>query len=294
MAQYLIQEETLKSIADSVRAKTGATGDLSIDEMVGAVDNISAKDLIPELDNEGIAGDLMSGKELVGSDGEVVVGTFSIDNELNAQDGLIAQIQSVVDSLPEAGIGEPTLQNKTITPTASQQTVTPDSGYDGLSKVTVNAIPSTYVKPSTTKAATTYTPSTTNQTIAAGTYCSGVQTIKGDTNLIPANIVSGKSIFGVAGSATAGGGSGGAIESVTCTVLEDGPCMYYIGEFYYVNDSGICTKKEDMTVGQNLMVMKNSIIVISATTASGGVTPLISSSLNTYRVDGDFYINANM
>lgn len=56
----------------------------------------------------------------------------------------------------------------------------------------------------TTKVAQTYTPGTTDQTIAAGQYLSGAQTIKGDANLIPANILSGKSIFGVIGSVIAG------------------------------------------------------------------------------------------
>ena len=43
-----------------------------------------------------------------------------------------------------AGGGNYNLQSKTITPTKSQQNVTPDSGYFGLSDVTVNAIPSNY------------------------------------------------------------------------------------------------------------------------------------------------------
>ena len=95
--------------------------------------------------------------------------------------------------------GKPDLQEKTVTPTTSKQTVTPDTDYDGLSKVTVNAIPSTYVKPSATKEATTYTPTTSNQTIAAGTYCSGKQTIQGDSDLKAANIAKGVNIFGVTG-----------------------------------------------------------------------------------------------
>lgn len=54
------------------------------------------------------------------------------------------------------------------------------------------------------KGATTYTPSTTDQTISAGQYLSGSQTILGDADLISSNIVTGKSIFGVVGSAIVG------------------------------------------------------------------------------------------
>lgn len=51
-----------------------------------------------------------------------------------------------------AGGGKYNLQSKTVTPTKSQQNVTPDSGYYGLSDVTVNAIPTNYQDVSVTTA----------------------------------------------------------------------------------------------------------------------------------------------
>lgn len=49
------------------------------------------------------------------------------------------------------------------------------------------------------KAAATYTPAAADQTIEAGQYLSGAQTVRGDANLKAENIKQGVSIFGVAG-----------------------------------------------------------------------------------------------
>lgn len=51
----------------------------------------------------------------------------------------------------------------------------------------------------TTQAAQTITPTTTDQTIASGTYLTGAQTINGDANLLPENIKKDVTIFNVVG-----------------------------------------------------------------------------------------------
>ena len=81
-----------------------------------------------------------------------------------------------------------------VTPTVSAGYVS--SGTAGNSSVSLTASV-------TTKGATTYTPGTSDQTIASGTYLTGAQTISGDANLVSANIKSGISIFGVSGGLSA-------------------------------------------------------------------------------------------
>lgn len=86
------------------------------------------------------------------------------------------------------------------------QNVTPTvtSGYVSSGTAGTITVSGSATKQLTTKAATTYTPSTSNQTISSGTYLTGTQTIKGDTNLVASNIKSGVSIFGVTGTYQAG------------------------------------------------------------------------------------------
>lgn len=80
-----------------------------------------------------------------------------------------------------------------VTPTVSAGYVA--SGTAGNSSVSLTASV-------TTKAAATYTPGTSDQTIASGTYLTGAQTISGDQNLQAQYIKSGISIFGINGSLT--------------------------------------------------------------------------------------------
>lgn len=67
-------------------------------------------------------------------------------------------------------------------------------GYKAYNKngtLIVGTIPS--------KQATTYTPTAKDQTINSGYYLSGIQTIKGDSNLVAGNIKKGVKLFGITG-----------------------------------------------------------------------------------------------
>lgn len=285
------------------------------------------------------------------------------NTEIAEQADLIAQIQTALEGKAAGGDAEPVLQDKTVSPTTSSQTIEPDSGYDGLSSVTVNAmptatqatpsitvsssglitasvtqtagyvsagtksgtkqlttqaaktitpstssqtavakdvyttgavtvaaIPSTYVKPSATKAATTYTPSTSNQTIAAGTYCSGVQTIKGDSNLKAENIAEGVSIFGVTGTHSGGGSGGSSVETCTATFsyMTGSKCSYIDGNSLTLQTTGTIEPGDVITI----TVPVNSIIACtswdSMITNSGSCSKIFyNMSYAAYYIYGD-------
>lgn len=95
-----------------------------------------------------------------------------------------------------------------IQPSGNKDITSNGTNIDVASYNTVSVdvpVPTGYVYPSTIKGAATITPGTQNQTIGAGTYISGAQTILGDEDLVAPNIKSGVNIFGVMGTYNGGG-----------------------------------------------------------------------------------------
>lgn len=81
------------------------------------------------------------------------------------------------------------------------------------------------------KAAATITPGTANQTIDANQYLTGAQTIKGDSNLVAANIKKGASIFGVTGTLETGStGTDTSDATATAGDILEGETAYVKGE----------------------------------------------------------------
>lgn len=84
---------------------------------------------------------------------------------------------------------------------STSQSVSPtvSAGYVSSGTAGTISVSGSDTEQLTTKAAATITPTTSDQTIAAGQYLTGAQTIKGDANLQSQYIAQGVSIFGVAG-----------------------------------------------------------------------------------------------
>lgn len=126
-------------------------------------------------------------------------------------------------------------------PTVNPATPTITVNSSGLITATTNqtsgfisAGTGSATKQLSTQSAKIWKPSTSDQTIASGTYLTGAQTIQGDANLVPANIKSGTSIFGVTGNAV---GDSFVVPYFSLTIKNNTPD--YIHVVYPYSSSGV-------------------------------------------------------
>lgn len=181
-----IETTELVKIANAIRTKTGTTDKISLEDMPAKIAAIKSGAALPELKNEGSASDLLSGKQLIDSEGNIVEGT----------------IATATQATPSITINASGLITATATQTAGYVAAGSKSSTHQLAF----------------QAAKTITPKAASQiAVSSGYYTGGNITVAGDSNLVAGNIKSGVSIFGVAGTYEGSGGGSSADTS-----MEDG------------------------------------------------------------------------
>ncbi len=196
-----VTTKTAATYSPSTSAQTISTGQyLSGDQTIAATTGTAA------------AADVLSGKTFNSANGIGLTGTISskaaasytpgTSDQTIAAGQYLSGVQTVkgdanlLTNNIKSGVsifgvsGKASVVDTSDASAAASQILSGSTAYVNGSKITGTIA---------SKAATTYTPGTADQTIAAGQYLSGAQTIKGDANLVAGNIAVGKSIFGVAG-----------------------------------------------------------------------------------------------
>lgn len=130
------------------------------------------------------------------------------------------------------------------------------------------------------KEAQTYTPTTTEQTINAGQYLSGGQTIVGDTNLIADNIKSGVSIFGVSGSLVQGQDTSDA--TATAAQIVSGATAYVKGSKITGTLVPLDTSDADATAAN---IDSGKTAYVNGVKITGTSTKIDTSSANAVATD---------
>ena len=252
----------------------------------GTVLEVTAVDLS---DDTVRADKLATGYTAHDSSGEAIVGTMNpgvtpTGTITISQNGTGIDVAQYAYANVSVSGGQPSLQNKTVTPTESQQSITADIGYDGLGTVTVEAIDSEYIGSDVPqKSSTDLTVSGATVTVPAGYYSSSasksVATGTAGTPTATKGTVSNHSIS-VTPSVTntagyiSGGTKSGTAVSVSASELVSGT--------YSVTSSGTkdVTNYKSVSVPAGTATAPSSISGTSATVSTGTNTLTLTKTVS--------------
>jgi hypothetical protein len=179
MPKIVVSNDKLTAIGNAIRAEKNSTQKMTLNQMNTELQMFADTDT-----------GTISSKEVVSgysaySQGQKING--SITNYTGTyEDGVSGNVAPVEQATPKITIST----SGVITATNNQQ-----GGYVKAGTKTSNEYMKTY-------GSQTFTPKSTNQTLLKNHYLTGDITIKGDSNLTNANIMSGKTLFGKSGTYT--------------------------------------------------------------------------------------------
>lgn len=246
----------------------------SLQEILNAVNELpdaSGGIELPELTNEGIASDLLAGKELIDGDGNKVTGTMPT--------GSAKTPATTITKTPSISVNSSGLITASVSGT---QNVTPtvSAGYVSSGTAGTITVSGSATKQLTTQAAKTVTPTTSSQTaVASGRYTTGAVTVAGDANLVASNIKKNTTIFGVTGTYE---GTGGGTDTSDATATAD---EIFAGETAYGADgkvTGTFTIDNELADEGNLLRQLQNAL-------KGKAIPPSEPSVTTSKKDVNFY-----
>lgn len=151
------------------------------------------------------------------------------------------------------------------------------------------------------KSAQTYTPGTVDQTIAAGRILTGVQTIKGDADLVASNIKNGVNIFGVTGSYS-GSGTDTSDATASASDIKSGKTAYIAtgkttgtmstvtapNPSISVSGSGVVTASYSMSSGYTAGGSKSATHTLSSSDDPYFIASNIKNGVNIFGLTGNY------